>query len=45
VRPFGLDHVAFDNHVINLEVTISSLSFVLNVGFRTSDCCFAVEAD
>jgi hypothetical protein len=31
VRPFSLDHVAFNGHMINLAVILSSLSIVLKI--------------
>jgi hypothetical protein len=36
VRPLGLDPGAFDNHMVDLTVIVSSLSFVFEVGIGAS---------
>jgi hypothetical protein len=49
VRPFSLDHGAFDNHMVNLLVIVSSLSFVFKVGTRAFsdgvDCAVGGEVN
>jgi hypothetical protein len=37
VRPLCFDHGAFDGHMIDLVVIVSSLSFVLKISVGASD--------
>jgi hypothetical protein len=39
MRPFCLDHEAFDNYMVDLTIVISSLSFALEIDIRASRDC------